>query len=149
MCRLLLLLITGSRAHGLQEFQLEGSRAGAQMVVPHRLSCSTACGIFPDKRWNPCLLALKGGFLTTGPPGKSLVWVFLKFIMQMRRSSLAGSVHQFWESFFTSSISFSASPICMSSLCRDHANLYIVPVLVYVLLKGALPSLFSFGGTFY
>ena len=34
----------------------------------HGLSCSAACGIFPDQGSNP---ALADGFLTTGPPGKS------------------------------------------------------------------------------
>ena len=26
------------------------------VVVAHGLSCSEACGIFPDQGWNPCLL---------------------------------------------------------------------------------------------
>ena len=39
------------------------------VVVVHGLSCSTACGIFPDQGLNWCP-ALQGGFLTTGPPGK-------------------------------------------------------------------------------
>ena len=30
-----------------------------------------ACGIFPDQGSNPCSPALAGGFLATGPPGKS------------------------------------------------------------------------------
>ena len=39
--------------------------------MAHGLSCSAACGIFPDQGSNPCPPALAGGFLTTGPPGKS------------------------------------------------------------------------------
>ena len=42
-------------------------------LVAHGLSCSTACGIFPDQGSNPCPPALAGGFLTTVPPGKSPV----------------------------------------------------------------------------
>ena len=44
--------------------------------MAHGLSCSMACGIFPDQGSNPCPLlkpvstALAGGFLTTAPPGK-------------------------------------------------------------------------------
>ena len=38
------------------------------VVVAHGLSCSAACGIFPDQGSNP---ALAGGFLTTAPPGNS------------------------------------------------------------------------------
>lgn len=37
---------------------------------------------------------------------------------------------------------WSTSQICVSSLCRGHANLCIVPVLVYVLLKWAQLCLF-------
>ena len=33
-----------------------GSRRAGSVVVAHRLSCSTACGIFPDQGSNPCRL---------------------------------------------------------------------------------------------
>ena len=49
--------------------------------MAHGLSCSMACGIFPDQGSNPSPLHwqvdsfffffLAGGFLTTVPPGKS------------------------------------------------------------------------------
>ena len=42
----------------------------ASVVVVHRLSCLTACGIFPDQE--SVSPALVGRFLTTGPPGKPL-----------------------------------------------------------------------------
>ena len=47
---------------------------GANSVVEVRgLSCSGACGIFvPWPGIEPVSPALAGGFLTTGPPGKSL-----------------------------------------------------------------------------
>ena len=38
--------------------------------MAHGLSCSAACGIFPDQGSNPVSPALAGGFLTTVPPGK-------------------------------------------------------------------------------
>ena len=41
------------------------------VVVVHGLVAPTAHGIFPDQGSNMCPLALVGGFLTTGPPGKS------------------------------------------------------------------------------
>ena len=44
----------GSRVYGLQWLWLTGSRAQASVVVTHGLSCSTACGIFPDQGWNRC-----------------------------------------------------------------------------------------------
>ena len=33
-----------------------GSRRAGSVVVAHGLSCSVACGIFPDQGSNPCLL---------------------------------------------------------------------------------------------
>ena len=33
-----------------------GSRRAGSVVVAHRLSCSAACGIFPDQGSNPCAL---------------------------------------------------------------------------------------------
>ena len=43
------------------------------VVVAHRLSCSTACGILvPQPGIKPASPALEGGFLTTGPAGKTL-----------------------------------------------------------------------------
>ena len=41
----------GARTLGHVGFSSCGSRA-----LEHRLSCSTACGIFPDQGWDPCLL---------------------------------------------------------------------------------------------
>ena len=41
------------------------------VVVVHRLSCPTTCGIFPDPGIELVSPALAGSFLTTGPPGKS------------------------------------------------------------------------------
>ena len=59
----LLLWSAGSRAQGLQLWQHMGSVMVApglwstgSIVVVRWLSCSTACGIFPDQGSNPCLL---------------------------------------------------------------------------------------------
>ena len=49
-CGAFLLRSVGSRVHGLQWLQLAGS------VVVYRVSCTAACGIFPDQRSNPCPL---------------------------------------------------------------------------------------------
>ena len=46
----------------------EDSRAA--VVVALRLSCSAACGIFPDQEPDPCPLHWLA-VLTAGPPGKS------------------------------------------------------------------------------
>ena len=39
-----------------QGLYLLGSRATGSGVAARRLSCSTACGIFPDQAWSLCLL---------------------------------------------------------------------------------------------
>ena len=56
----------GFQDHGLQQLHHVGSA-----VVAHVLSRSAAWRIFPDQGLNPCLLHWAGGFLSTGPPGKS------------------------------------------------------------------------------
>ena len=44
----------------------------ASVVAVHRLSCPAACGILvPRPGIEPASPAQEGGFLTTGPPGKS------------------------------------------------------------------------------
>jgi len=40
------------------------------IIVAHGLSCSLACGIFPDQGSNPMSLTLAGRFFATEPPGK-------------------------------------------------------------------------------
>ena len=50
---------------------------GLSLVVVHRLSCPMACGtLVPQPGMEPVSSALEGGFLTTGPPGKSLYNTF-------------------------------------------------------------------------
>ena len=47
------------------------------VVVAHGLSCATGCGILvPQPGIEPTSPALAGGFLTTGPPGKSQDFYF-------------------------------------------------------------------------
>ena len=47
-------------------------RHAGSLVAARSLSCPTACGILvPRPGIEPVSLALEGGFLTTGPPGKS------------------------------------------------------------------------------
>ena len=48
----------------------------ASVLVLCGLSCSMACGLFPDQGSEPTSPALAGGLLTTGPPGKSVECVF-------------------------------------------------------------------------
>ena len=51
---------------------LSSRPVGSSLVVVRGLSCPVACGILvPRTRIKPVSLALEGGFLTTGPPGKS------------------------------------------------------------------------------
>ena len=48
-----------------------------QVIVARGLSCATACGILvPQPGIEPMSPALAGGFLTTGPPGKSQDFYF-------------------------------------------------------------------------
>ena len=67
-------------AHGLQWLWHMGSvvvdrglQSTGSVVVAHGLTCSAACGIFPDQGSNPCPLHWQADSLTTAPPGKS--WI--------------------------------------------------------------------------
>ena len=42
---------------------------GGSEVVEHGLSCSAACGIFPDQGWNPSLLCLLYRQVNSSPLG--------------------------------------------------------------------------------
>ena len=62
--RLLIAVASLAAEHGLQSTQ-------SSVVVAYGLSCLVTCGIFLDQGLNPASPALAGGFLTTGPPGRS------------------------------------------------------------------------------
>ena len=58
---------------------------GFSLVAAHRLSCPTVCGILvPWPGIEPTSPALEGRFLTTGPPGKSLVLLYLLLPILLR-----------------------------------------------------------------
>ena len=74
VCRLS--LVAGSGAHaslysGFSCYRAQVRGKQASVVVGHGLSCPMSCGIFQDQGIRPLAPALSGGFLTTGPPGKS------------------------------------------------------------------------------
>ena len=67
----------GSVVCGTQALSL---RHASSVVVARRLTCPAACGILvPRPGSEPASPALEGGFFTTGPPGKSLISVFLMY----------------------------------------------------------------------
>jgi len=83
---LLLSWSTACRLCGLQQLEHVGSVAVApgfqntdSIVVVRGLSCSKACGIFPDQGSNPCFLLLAGGFFTTEPPRDVLIVPLITF----------------------------------------------------------------------
>ena len=64
------------------------------VVVVGGLSCPTACGIlFPRPAIEPVSPVLQGKFLTTGPPGKS--YIFLYFLIQFSLGLLPDIKTQF------------------------------------------------------
>ena len=56
---------------GISCFRAQDLGFMGSVVVTYELSCSAACGDFPGPGIEPVSCALAGGFLTTGPPGKS------------------------------------------------------------------------------
>ena len=55
----------------------------ASVVVAHRLSCSSACGIFPRPGIEHVFPALAGGCLSTVPPGKSCLFYSLRSVSRL------------------------------------------------------------------
>ena len=54
------------------EVAVRGLYSTGLVVLVHGLSCSAACGVFPDQGLNRCPPAFQGRFISAGPPGKSL-----------------------------------------------------------------------------
>ena len=94
---LLLHRITGSRTYGLQKLWFPGSRAQklwhvgsvvvalrlqstGSIVVAHGLGCSSAYGIFPDQRANPCLLHWRVDSLLLNHHGSSHLCFCFRFL---------------------------------------------------------------------
>ena len=83
------LLLLWSRALGTQ----------ASVVVAHGLSCSTACGIFPDQGSNPSPLHWQVDSLTTAPPGKSpTAHRLLKMDFSQEQTAVSPKLH--WGYFY-------------------------------------------------
>ena len=113
---------TDSRAHGLQQLRCVGSevvtpglQSTGSVVAVHRLSCSTARGIFPDQGSN-LASALAGGFFTTEPPEKTLNLFFEVFYRKKaggehRWGSILGRLHRVLLNYiYESSITVTSKP---------------------------------------
>ena len=99
----------GSRARGLWSLQHVGSVVAAprllstgSVVLANGLSCSTACGVFPDQGSNPCLLPLAGGFLIAEPPRKSILNILNGggFLVLLNCGTCCADCHQGHKSVF-------------------------------------------------
>ena len=130
------------------------------VVVAHGLSCSEACGIFPDWGIKPVSLALQGAFLTTGPPGKPPELV-LRSLIPFEFSVLymaSGSLHPYavevFRILFLLPIFYNFTTICsgmglfLHSLCwalrrpfHFGSSCPLVVENVLVLVKNRLPRL--------
>ena len=54
-----------------------GSRRASSVIVAHGLSCSTACGIFPDQGSNPCPLHWQADSQPLCHQGSPTMWSFV------------------------------------------------------------------------
>ena len=82
----------------------------ASVVMAPGLSCSAACELFPDQ-WSiePRSPALAGGFLTTGPPGKSQLSSFCFFALQLFRNVISVCWSLAYKTKYSWSLAFKAS----------------------------------------
>ena len=78
-------------AHGLSSCGARAVECADSVAVVCRFSCPAACGILvPWSEIQPAFPALEGGFLTTGPPGKSL-WAFFFFFFLIQEDGPGSS----------------------------------------------------------
>ena len=81
----------GLQVRGLQQLWLTGSvvvarglQSAGSVVVAHRLSCSVACGIFPDQGSNPCPLHWQADSLPLhhqGSPRPTFLLLFMFYLL--------------------------------------------------------------------
>ena len=67
--------------------QSTGSRCAGSVVVAHGLSCSTACGIFPDQGSNPCPLHWQADSQPLRHQGSPSNCLLMAFILHYKMSS--------------------------------------------------------------
>ena len=81
-------------AHGLHSCNVQTLECAGSVVAACRLSCPTARGILvPQPGIEPASPALEGGFLTTGPPGKSLCWSGVSWVVSETESLASGDFY--------------------------------------------------------
>ena len=125
---LLLLQSTGSRCAGFSSCGTWAQLSWhvGSVVVAHRLSCSTACGIFPDQRSNPCPLHWQADSYPLCHQGSPAA--FIKTIIIVNSEAPAS---QLFPTVFTSSIGlpFFISPeilsrmlVCISQVSNLKSN---------------------------
>ena len=68
-----------------------GSRRAGSVVVAHGLSCSAACGIFPDQGSNPCPLHWQADSQPLHHQG-SPSYHFLMFLISLCRSRFSSGI---------------------------------------------------------
>ena len=88
VCGLLIEVASLVAQHGLQALRLQqfwcvdsvvvafGLQIAGLVVVAHGLSCSTACGIFPDQGSNPCPLHWQADSSPLRHQGSALEFIF-------------------------------------------------------------------------
>ena len=118
---------TGSTMHGLQSSQCMGS-----VVMAHGLSCSEACGIFPDQGSNPCLLCWQADSLPLSCQGNLYsvllylsLWPFFSLFCLIRilRPSVSYLFH-IWMKYLFPSFHFQST--CVLWAKADLSGQHIV-----------------------
>ena len=71
-----------SSCHTGSVVAVPGLQSTGSIVVVHWLSCSVACGFFPDQGSNPCILHWKADSLLLSHQGNPLRFFFMSFVIQ-------------------------------------------------------------------
>ena len=78
-----------------QQLRLLGSRAQVQLAAAHRLSCSSACGIFLDQGSNPCLLHWQADSSPLSHQGSLVRFFKSKFLLETHNDTCKSDIWGF------------------------------------------------------
>ena len=90
-------------------------QSAGSVVVAHGLSCSTACGIFPDEGSNPWLLHWQADSSPLGHQGNPLISFCSQIIFHLKDMSRLSSIHQLMDIQIFSISSYQAYCCCECS----------------------------------
>ena len=102
--------------HGLSSCGLWVPKRAVSVVAMHGLSCSMACGIFPDQRSNWCLLYCQVDSLPPDHQGSPYTSLYVRYLPHIRKDVDMKTPPQSWKGYGELRASQACAPDQMSFL---------------------------------